>query len=50
LEQLGPGQRSTAKSYQDWAASQDHTPGYSAFNQHGGWTKVRREAQDRLNT
>jgi hypothetical protein len=44
LAQLGVGERSTKLGYQKWAASQDNAPSYSAFDQHGGWGRVREMA------
>lgn len=48
LQQLAPGQRSTKLGYQAWATTQADAPSYSAFDQHGGWGRVRALALERL--
>ncbi|MGD0455905.1 MAG: hypothetical protein ABSB69_20145 [Solirubrobacteraceae bacterium] len=48
LVQLGPGERSTARGYSDWAASQELAPVLTTIKLHGSWEAVRREAQERL--
>lgn len=49
LEHLPSGARSTKLGYQAWAA-QANAPGYSAFDQHGGWGAVRELALERMVT
>lgn len=41
LDQLPPRERSSKRSYQDWADGRDDAPSYSAFDAHGGWGKIR---------
>jgi hypothetical protein len=48
LEQLAPGERSNKRGYNDWALSRPGRPAYSAFDQHGGWERVRETASERL--
>jgi hypothetical protein len=48
LEQLPAGVRSTKKSYNDWALARPGRPAYSAFDQHGGWGRLRELAQARM--
>lgn len=48
VSQLGPGERSTANGYIDWAATQELAPVLSTIKLHGSWESVRREAQQRL--
>jgi hypothetical protein len=45
LEQMPSGARSTKLGYQAWAA-QAGAPGYSVFDQHGGWGRLRKLAQE----
>jgi hypothetical protein len=40
--------RSSKRGYQDWAADRADAPGYSAFDAHGGWGRVRAMALARL--
>jgi hypothetical protein len=49
LEQLRPGQRSTARGYTDWVKGRNGCPACSTFDQYGGWASVRRLALERLN-
>ncbi len=46
LATLRPGERSTVRGYDDWAREQSAAPRASKFGQHGGWEKLRREAQE----
>jgi hypothetical protein len=48
LEQLAPGERSSKKNYNDWALAVPARPAYSAFDQHGGWGRLRRIAHARM--
>jgi hypothetical protein len=48
LEQLPPGARSSKKGYNDWALAVPGRPAYSAFDQHGGWGRVRALAHKSL--
>jgi hypothetical protein len=48
LASLGPRERSTQRSYKDWARTQPGAPSASAFGQHGGWETLRRRAQARV--
>ncbi len=48
LAELGPGQRSTVRGYDDWARTQPGAPRASKFGQHGGWEKLRRKAQQNV--
>jgi hypothetical protein len=48
LRQLRAGERSTKRGYQEWAREQSDAPSSSSFDQHGGWERVRREAQARM--
>ena len=50
LDQLGANERSSKRGYQDWAASQPDAPGYSVFDQHGGWARIRQIAQERTSS
>lgn len=43
---LGPGDRSTQSGYRDWARKQCGAPNAATFEAHGGWTELRRIAQD----
>jgi hypothetical protein len=47
LSQLG-GARASQRSYNDWARQQEGAPWSGAFDRHGGWSTVKRAAQDRL--
>jgi hypothetical protein len=47
LEQLKPGQRSTLRDYEIWVSTRDDAPNPSSLEQHGGWEKVRQQAQER---
>lgn len=47
LAQVGVGERSTKLGYQAWAATQANAPSYSAFDQHGGWGRMRELALER---
>lgn len=54
LEQLSPGERATQEGYRRWAKQQRKPngpiiPHESAFTKHGGWTRVRKLAQERMN-
>jgi hypothetical protein len=40
--------RSSKRDFQDWAADRDDAPAPSAFDQHGGWGRVRALALERL--
>ena len=48
LAQLRAGERSSKLGYADWASTQPDAPSYSAFDQHGGWSRVRELAYGRL--
>jgi len=48
LEQLPGGGLSSKRGYQTWAHQRPDAPDYSAFDQHGGWERLRALAQDRL--
>lgn len=47
LRQLPSGERSTKRSYADWARTRAGSPGHSAFDKHGGWGHVRALALQR---
>jgi hypothetical protein len=40
LAEIG-SRRSSKRSYQDWAAGRLDAPSPSAFDQHGGWGRMR---------
>jgi hypothetical protein len=44
---VGPGERSTQRGYKDWARKRSGAPNAATFEAHGGWTKLRRLAQER---
>jgi hypothetical protein len=46
LEQLAPGARSSKLGYADWARTRPDAPHPSAFDQHGGWGRLREIALD----
>lgn len=49
LSELPPGKQAGAESYRAWAKRQtDATPAINAMTQHGGWTAVRKLAQEEL--
>lgn len=47
LAELGDT-RSSKRGYQAWAAARRDAPSYSAFDQHGGWGRIRTLALERL--
>jgi hypothetical protein len=47
LHELGSS-RSSKRGYQAWAAARADAPAYSAFDQHGGWGRIRAIALERM--
>ena len=48
LAQLPPGEGSSRRGYDDWAAKRPGTPYGSTFDRHGGWAHMRRLAQQQM--
>lgn len=47
LSSLPDGTRTTARTYEAWALQTPGAPTPKAFSRHGGWSAVRRKAQER---